>query len=181
MGTDITVITHHVKKDHNEIFEQWLHEIIKEAAKFEGYQGINIIKPFNEDNEYILTVRFDHKMNRMKWENSEIRKQWISKLDIMILKEPEIHYEKGVEFWFSTPQRTVAAPKWKMALLTWSAVFILISLLTFLINSFVPHIHLLVRLFSMTIIMTLTLTYVIMPRITNLFSFWLFNKKSNTP
>jgi uncharacterized protein len=183
MRTDITVITHHIKKGHNETFEKWLHEVIREASKFEGYQGINIIKPFNEDNEYTLTVRFAYKKNRMTWESSEIRKQWVSKLDVMILKQPEIHYEKGLEFWFSTPQHraNAAAPKWKMALLTWSAVFILISMLTFLINSFVPHMHLLVRLLSMTITMTLTLTYVIMPRITDLFSFWLFKKDPNTP
>ncbi|MBE9461926.1 antibiotic biosynthesis monooxygenase [Dyadobacter subterraneus] len=181
MKTDITVITHTVKKGHNEAFEQWIHDIVNDAVNFEGYQGINIIKPFDESNEYTLTVRFDDKRNRLQWESSEIRRHWVSKLDTLVAKAGEIHYEQGVEFWFSTPLRpaNLTAPKWKMALLTWSAVFTLICFLTLFINTIAPDIPLVIRLFSMTIVMTLSLTYIIMPRITKMFSFWLFKEAKN--
>lgn len=175
MKPDITIITHAIKPGQNKYFELWLHGIIKEAIKFKGYQGINIISPFDEKNEYTLTIRFDEKRNRLKWESSNIRKQWILKLNTMIIKEGTVHYESGVDFWFSSPlTQSITAPKWKMALITWSTVFILICTLTLIINNIVPHIHLLLRLFLMTIIMTLSLTYIIMPRLTKLFNAWLF-------
>lgn len=176
MRTDITVITHTIKHGQNEAFESWLRGIIREAVQFKGYQGINIIKPFDDTNEYTMTVRFDGKKNRLAWEASKIRKEWISKLDPMILKEGVIRYEEGVEFWFSVPKKpaAVTAPKWKMALLTWCAAFSMIFFLSTILNLIAPELPFIFRSLILTIIMILSLTYVIMPRLTKIFYFWLF-------
>jgi antibiotic biosynthesis monooxygenase (ABM) superfamily enzyme len=40
--SDITNITHFVKKGRNDAFEAWLHGIVQEAARFAGYRWINI-------------------------------------------------------------------------------------------------------------------------------------------
>jgi len=179
MKTDITVITHTIKYGQNEAFESWLHGIIQEAIQFKGYQGINVIKPFDNTNEYTLTVRFDARKNRLAWEASEIRKEWVSKLDPMISKEGTIRYEEGVEFWFSVPKKptSVSAPKWKMALLTWCAAFCMIFCLSTILNIVAPELPFIFRLLILTMIMILSLTYVIMPQLTKIFYFWLFKQE----
>lgn len=85
MKSDITIITHFVKQGQNEAFENWLHNIITDAAKFNGYQGINILKPADNGNEYVMTVRFADTQSRLVWETSAERKKRMAELYITSL------------------------------------------------------------------------------------------------
>ena len=91
--------------------------------------------------------------------------------------EPLIHEEKvsvltGLETWFTRPSRPgePAPPRYKMVAVTWLAVYPLITLILVLFGPLLSLLPMLV----LTAVMVTLMTYVIMPRMTRLFSSWLY-------
>ncbi len=53
-------ITRRVKSDQVEAFEAWLGEIQTAAAGFDGYAGMDVVRPADADNPtYVIILRFD--------------------------------------------------------------------------------------------------------------------------
>jgi antibiotic biosynthesis monooxygenase (ABM) superfamily enzyme len=61
-----------------------------------------------------------------------------------------------------------------MAVVTWLAVFPLITLILVLFGPLLGLLPMLLRTLVLTAVMVSLMTYVIMPRLTRLFSFWLY-------
>jgi hypothetical protein len=82
----------------------------------------------------------------------------------------------GLETWFTLPEkRTVIPPsRYKMALITWLAIFPLISAINVVFGSFLNQLPLLVRIFILTVVLVILMTYVVMPRMSRLFAKWLY-------
>ncbi len=176
--SDITNITHFVKKGRNDAFEAWLHGIVQEAARFPGYQGINIIKPTDDRNEYTTTIRFEEVNNRIAWEASAVRAEWVKKLEPIIEREAIVKHEQGIEFWFTPLGSNAAAPpKWKMAVVAFSCSFPLMFILTNGFKLFAPHLALPVRLFITSLCMIVSMTWWLMPLLTKIFRPWLYPLK----
>jgi antibiotic biosynthesis monooxygenase (ABM) superfamily enzyme len=173
--SDITNITHFVKKGKNDAFEAWLHGIVQEAARFAGYQGINIIKPTDDRNEYTTTIRFDEVKNRNAWEASAVRAEWVKKLKPIIEKEAIVKHEQGIEFWFAASVSNAATPpKWKMAVLAFCCSFPLIFILTNGFKLFTPQLALPLRLCITSLCMIVSMTWWLMPLLTKMFKSWLY-------
>ena len=68
---------------------------------------------------------------------------------------------------------TVAAPRYKLALLTWVAAYTLITAFLFLLGPAIAGWPLALRTLVLSVTMVATLTWVIMPRLTSLFRPWL--------
>lgn len=73
--------TRKAKKGKIKEFEEWMDGIIHEAIKFEGHMGVNIISPSDalSNPEYVIIFRFNTYENLMRWEKSDIRKEWLEK------------------------------------------------------------------------------------------------------
>ncbi len=106
---------------------------------------------------------------------SDERRRWLKRA------EPLIHEEKikvltGLETWFTRPSRPgePAPPRYKMAVVTRLAVYPLITLILVLLGPVLGLLPMLVRTLVLTALMVTLMTYVIMPRMTRLFSFWLY-------
>ena len=84
----------------------------------------------------------------------------------------------GLEAWFSLPDCAINVhpPKYKMALLVWLGVFTLVTLFSFLIGPLIQDWPLLARVFATTLFVVPTLTYLVLPFLTRLFSRWLYPK-----
>jgi antibiotic biosynthesis monooxygenase (ABM) superfamily enzyme len=65
-------------------------------------------------------------------------------------------------------------PRYKMALLTWAAAFPLLTAVNVLLGPELASLPLLGRTFLVTGILTSVLTFVVMPRLTQLCATWLF-------
>ena len=63
-----------------------------------------------------------------------------------------------------------------MAIVTWIAIFGLITIINLLLGRFLASLPILLRSFLLTISLVILMTYVVMPRITRLFSQWLYPK-----
>ncbi|MEA5504410.1 antibiotic biosynthesis monooxygenase [Halotia wernerae UHCC 0503] len=174
----VTVIAaHRVKPDREKAFEEIMSNLIQAAMTFEGHLGTNVIRPNDsKDPQYRIIFKFDRISNLHRWENSEIRQRWLVRLTELTHESLPYQILTGLETWFTLPgQRTIEPPsRHKMALITWLAIFPLIVAINVLFGSFLNALPLLLRSLVLTVILVSLMTYVVMPRMTRLFSRWLY-------
>ena len=171
------VASRRVKPGREREFEEWVHGIFAAANKFPGYLGSDVFRPSGpEDDEYTIVFRFDHESNLHAWEISQERQRWLDKSRPLLKEEEKVSILTGLETWFALPSKPAEPPppRYKMALVTWIAVFPLISTIFFAFGPVLNQLPLLLRSLVLTVIMVTLMTYVVMPRMTRLFSFWLY-------
>lgn len=172
------VITQLVKPGCETAYEAWLKDITSVARTYIGHMGTNVIRPqLGVRNEYVIIFRFDGYENLKAWMTSRDRESWLTQAKPLIESDPQIQEISGLEAWFSLPgQPLKTPPRYKIALLTWGAVFVLINLLSTFLVPLLRGLPPLIISLIITITMVLLLTYVVMPRISRLFSSWLYPK-----
>jgi hypothetical protein len=103
-----------------------LHGIATDAHKFKGHLGVSVIRPWEHTRpEYVAIVKFDQYSNLKTWLQSDIRQEWIARLQPLIEKPETVQTLTGLETWFTLPNKLQAPPpRYKMVLVTWLAVFL---------------------------------------------------------
>lgn len=170
------IISHHVRSGREQGYEAWIHGITTAAQKFDGHQGVNIIRPRDQTHsEHVAVLRFDCYANLKQWLESDIRREWIERLQPLIEKPEDIQTLTGLETWFNLPGSPTAAPppRHKMILVTWLGVFVTLAIVSRLLAPLISTLPLLLRQLITTGIVVCLLTYVVMPRLTRLFHRWL--------
>ncbi|MCL6271767.1 hypothetical protein M3P05_17750 [Sansalvadorimonas sp. 2012CJ34-2] len=178
------VVSNHVKRGKEKEFKKWASGIAKASHSFSGHQGTSIVKnPENSSEKYVVYTsifRFDNHINLAQWEESDERRQWIERLQPLITKAADYQKVNGLEYWFDIPEVTIAPkpPKHRMALVTLLAIYPLILLIPSIVAKLVPPSMpwYLVTLVS-CIFTVILMTWLVMPGMTRIFSFWLFRKK----
>jgi hypothetical protein len=171
------VASRQVKPGREREFEEWVSGILAAANKFPGYLGSEVLRPSDpEDNEYRIISRFDHESNLHAWENSEERQRWLRQSRPLLQEKEKVRVLTGLETWFTLPSKPgePAPPRYKMAIVTWLAVFPVVAVIFSLFGQWLNLLPTLVRTLVFTLVMITLMTYVIMPRMTRLFSFWLY-------
>lgn len=193
-GPITVIVTRAAKKDRIKEFEDWMDGIVHESLKFEGHLGVDIIRPVEQSKpEYIIIFRFNSLNNLLKWERSQVRKEWLEKSKDVVEGEDKVQKLTGLEFWF-TPRsahrseteannneargQPVNLPsRYKMAIVTAGIVFVLLNTLIPQIEQLTAPLPLLLSSLLGVIVMVLLMTYLIMPSITRLLKPWLYKKK----
>jgi antibiotic biosynthesis monooxygenase (ABM) superfamily enzyme len=171
------VASRRVKPGREREFEDWVSGILGVANKYPGYLGSEVLRPSDpKDNEYKIIFRFDHASNLHAWENSEERQRWLRQSRPLLYEEAKIHVLTGLETWFTLPSKAgePAPPRYKMAIVTWLAVFPVVAVIFSLFGQWLNLLPTLLRTLVFSAVMVTLMTYVIMPRMTRLFSFWLY-------
>jgi antibiotic biosynthesis monooxygenase (ABM) superfamily enzyme len=174
------VASRRVKPGREQDFEEWVSGILGAAAGYSGYLGSNVIRPSDsDDDEFQIVFKFDRASNLKRWEESHERREWLRKSRDLILEKENVRVLTGLETWFTLPSRPgePAPPRYKMAVVTWLAVFPLATAIFALTHPLLGGLPTVVRTLVFTMIMVTTMTYVVMPRMTRLFAFWLYPKK----
>ncbi|MCG7982005.1 MAG: antibiotic biosynthesis monooxygenase [Candidatus Thiodiazotropha lotti] len=161
-------------------FEDYIIGITNAAMQWPGHMGTNVFRPNNPDGSYRIVFKFDHLSNLESWENSPERAEW-REIAEQVSQPREIQTITGLEAWFTLPDCAINVhpPKYKMAFLVWLGVFTLVTLLSLLIGSYIEDLPLVVRTFTLTIIVVPTLTYFVLPFLTRVFSRWLYPSGSS--
>jgi len=171
------VASRRVKPGREAEFEEWVAGVTAAAAGFPGYLGSNIFRPSDpDDDEYQIVFSFDHASNLEHWQSSEERRRWNEQARDLIHEEPKVRVLTGLETWFTLPSKQGAPPppRYKMAIITWLAVFPLATVVFMLLDPLVGNAPAVLRTLIFTLVMVSTMTYLVMPRMTRLFSFWLY-------
>ncbi|MBL0708063.1 MAG: hypothetical protein JJW00_03355 [Sulfurimonas sp.] len=175
-----TVVSRRIKKGTEELFERLSDDLTKAAASFTGYVGAIMIRPASlDDPEYRLVYKFDNQDNLNKWLKSKKRAVTLSKIAPLLEKPCEVSSSLGLITWLSLPgQAKVKAPKkYKITIISWLALYPLITLIFFLFGDILSEVPLVFRTLIVTSSAMLIMSYVLMPRFTKLFYFWLFPKE----
>jgi uncharacterized protein len=171
------VASRRVKRGREQEFEEWVSGILSEANKAQGYLGSEVLRPSDSgDDEYRIVFRFDHASNLHAWENSEERRRWLRKSRPLLREEENVRVLTGLETWFTLPAKAgePSPPRYKMATVTWLAVFPVVTVIFSLFGQWLNMLPTLLRTLVFTVVMVTLMTYVIMPRMTRLFCFWLY-------
>lgn len=178
--TATVVITHHVKDNSKKNYEAWLQEIIPICKSFPGHLGVGIVQPVPDATvTYTVIIRFDTRKNLITWMESDNRKQLIEKVKPYLVKGDQFFVRSGLDFWFTPEEAKAKLPtKWKQFLITWSAIFPLVIMASWLVDLLTtsiltPENHLVKGLIN-TFLVVFMMVYVVMPRYTKLAHKWLF-------
>jgi antibiotic biosynthesis monooxygenase (ABM) superfamily enzyme len=123
-----------------------------------------------------VIFKFDHVSNLRLWEDSEERNRWLERIEPLVEGEARRQVVTGLETWFTLPgQRTLTPPaRHKMAVVTWLAVYPLITAIFLFGGPLLLELPLGLRTLLITALMVPAMTYLIMPGMARLFRRWLY-------
>ena len=166
-----------VKPGCEQEFEDFLAGIINASMTFEGHLGTNVFPPTDPHHpEYLIIFKFDSRSNLRRWEESECRRQWFARGESLTFGSPVIEVITGLETWFTLSSRKpiIPPPRYKMAVITWLAIFPLVNLINLILAPILTNLSPPKRTLILTAILVPLMTYIVMPRMTRLFSRWLY-------
>ena len=172
-----TIVRHSIKAGAEKDFENWVNAIGQKVSTFKGFKGRYVVPPKTEvaTNEYIVAFQFENLSDLMTWMYSDERKSALKKLKLFSEKEMQLEHHEGIDYWFTTSGlEAKRPPKWKMAVLTWVAVFPMVLLLLDIYGRLFPSTSLTIKVFFVSITLVGLLTWLLMPYLTKLFKKWLF-------
>ncbi len=175
------VISRRVKRGCEVEFEAFLTGVTATCSQFPGYLGSSIFRPASADDpEYRVIFKFDRLGNLRRWEASEERQQWFTQAEALTECPPKVQVLSGLETWFTLPGRAaiVPPPRYKMALVTWLAVFPLITVISTVLQTQLSPFPIVFRVMVVAAIAVPTMTYFLMPQMTRLFAWWLYPSPS---
>ncbi len=176
------IVSRKVKSGLEQEFETWASGISQEAHKFDGYLGTKVIHPSDHiHSDYVVIIRFDQYENLEKWENSSAKAKWIEKAFVFTEGDVQIQKITGLEYWFTLPETSleIPPPRYKMAIVTFLALFPTIILVDFILSPLFEVLHF-QGMFSravQTMVTVSLMTYLIMPFVTRLFAPWLYKMR----
>ena len=130
-----------------------------------------------EIGDWHVVYRFADATTLHRWEASDERADWLRRAD-EFATETGVQRVSGLETWFAMPGRTAPAPpKWKMFVVTLTAIVPLVVLMNLLIVPLVTGWWLVARAFLFAGILTGLMTWVVMPRMTRLFRRFLYRSE----
>ncbi len=174
------VISRRVKKGKEKAFEKLSTKMTEAAARFPGHQGAVFLRPGSpSDPEYRIIFKFDNREHLDAWLASDEREGWLKDIESQLEKPSAMEVMPGLVPWFSLPGQNPVQPplKYKMAIVTWLAIFPTVSFIFWLFGERLLTLPLLLRTSIMTAFIVILMTYIIMPQFTRWFSFWLFPKQ----
>ncbi|WP_036307663.1 antibiotic biosynthesis monooxygenase [Methylophilus sp. 5] len=174
------VITHRVSPVFQREYEAWLNEIGPLCRSSEGVLDWHIIRPVaGYTDTYSVMIRYQTEQHLKQWLDSPVRKTLIAKVSHLLVGEDSYQVNSGLDFLFMQGTQLPAKPpvRWKQFLLTWSAIFPLVSVLPLLVVPLLdagglPHSRVL-HTFVVTAVVVALMVYVVMPRYTRLVWHWL--------
>ena len=175
------VISRRVKPGCEEEFERLSTSMTEMASSFSGYLGASLFRPASKDDpEYRIMFKFNSEANFMNWQESPSRLALLDQFEKLLIEPSKIEVMSGIVTWFTLPSQNPVQPppKYKMTIVSWLALYPTVTLLFFLLGDLLQPLPLLLRTMIITAIVMVLMSYVLMPRFTRWFAFWLFPKKN---
>ena len=151
------------------------------SAKFPGHLGGHLIPPeASGSGSYQMLFAFDSELHLQAWTRSGERRVWLERIAEVTYGEDATRVLTGMEGWFTLPASDTRRPppRHKMALVTWLGIFPLVLLLSKLIGPWLAPVSPVLSVMVVTALVTIVMTWWLMPRLVRLFAGWLYPKAS---
>lgn len=174
------VITHLVQPGHEGEYERWLDAIEPVVRAWPGHLDWHVIPPVaGVTRTYVVVLRFTDRASLESWIGSDQRRDFIDRVRPILEDEDRFSIKSGLDFWFVPEGARAQVPvRWKQALMTWSAIYPLVSVAPLVILPALralglPALRPLDTLIVTGLVVCL-MVWVVMPRYTRLVRRWLF-------
>ncbi|WP_296931692.1 antibiotic biosynthesis monooxygenase [uncultured Marinobacter sp.] len=171
------VVSRRVRKGQQEAFEALSSQMTERASRFPGYLGTAMFRPASPDDpEYRIVFKFRDRESLTDWEESEERGELLEQIESLLVQPSEREVTSGIVTWFTLPGQNPVQPppKWKMTIVSWLALYPAVTLVFVIFGDLLAQVPLLLRTMIVTIVVMGLMSYVLMPRMTKWFKFWLF-------
>jgi len=171
------VFTHRVRSDKVDDYRVWRRKTIAVQAKYPGYLATDSFDPRGRlQDEWIDIVRYDTAEHLDRWVNSPERQALLKELAPLV-EDVHAHRLTGLEGWFTLNRKpgepAGGAPPWKQAVAVLLALYPTVMVLGILVNPFMGHLPFAVQMLISNMLSTVGLTWLVMPWVSRLLSFWL--------
>ncbi|MBX3746088.1 MAG: antibiotic biosynthesis monooxygenase [Verrucomicrobiae bacterium] len=168
-------ITRRVRQDRVEDFKHLLAEFAQRSLGEPGTLGVHCLHPppGAASREFGILRSFATEHARDAFYETPLYKEWVRRIEPMVEGEAEYRQLSGLEAWFRDTKGPMP-PRWKMALLTWMAVWPISTLVPSLLRPILaPVAHPLVFTAIVSASIVVTLTWFAMPALVRLSHSWL--------
>lgn len=175
------VVSRRVIKGKESDFEALSTQMTQRASHFPGYLGATMFRPSSPDDpEYRIVFKFQDRESLTAWEESDERAELLEQIESLLAQPSEREVTSGIVTWFTLPGQNPVKPppRYKMTIVSWLALYPAVTLVFVLFGDLLASVPLLLRTMIVTVVVMLLMTYVLMPRMTRWFSFWLFPARS---
>lgn len=184
------VISEVIEPSRIEEYEAWTKGINQDAKRFEGFLGVDVIRPRDHGYpEYVVIVKFDTYVHLRNWLASPTYYAWMEKSYGLIAARTHQQLPSGMELWFTLPaartakhaQAAHAQPDYyKKVVLGVLAVYPLILLANATIGPLLKGLPFLLSLLVSVTFVSALLTYPVMPWLTKVLEPWLYSSSAKT-
>lgn len=174
------VVSRRVRKGQQEAFEALSSQMTERASRFPGYLGTAMFRPASPDDpEYRIVFKFRDRETLTAWEESEERAELLQQIESLLVQPSEREVTSGIVTWFTLPGQNPVTPppKWKMTIVSWLALYPAVTLVFVIFGDLLAQVPLLLRTMIVTIVVMGLMSYLLMPRMTRWFAFWLFPRQ----
>ena len=170
-------IRRRVKPGREAAFEEALREFIPQSLQFPGHLGVQVLRPApGVSPEWVVVIKFQTRRDYDGFRNSPEYSRWRARILDLLEADSVVEEQCGLEGWFVLPGATSnpVLPRWKMALVTWLGVNVVVISLTWLLGPLLGAWPLIPQALFVNALVVVLLTWVIMPLLTRLFRPWLY-------
>lgn len=173
------IVNHKVKPDSILRYEEWLKKIAKRAAEYPGHQGVNIIRPPADGNDYAIIIHWETIEHAKTWAESQERQELLREISDALLVPDDAKITSGIEYWFTYPgQVQRKAPGWKQWLVTTSVIWPLATAVPKILEPLFQEFPILqvgpLQSFIVVATVVAVATYLVMPYYVRAISKWMF-------
>ncbi len=160
-------------------FEELLRQLIRFALNAPGHLGANVVRPDEGSTEYRVFIKFDSEERFRHFQDSRGLRKWYARIRPLLLEDPTIRVTRGLEAWFTVSEhpRHKTPRGWKIALVTWIAVYFCVLIFVELLPVLGINLPSLVQTLIVTFLVTASLQWVVMPPVTKVLRSWLFDEQ----
>lgn len=179
------IATRYAKAGHEHEYEVMVREMFALMRSKPGFLGADLIPPDEDGGPYHVVVRYRDEAGFEAWDSSPERADILDRMHEVAEGEPQHRKLTGLEAWFepAVVPASMNPPRNRMGFVTWLGIWPTATLFIWLLST-VPvwqdgapllgPVPFLLRTAIITICITATMTYVVMPRLlTPLFKGWL--------
>jgi len=174
------VVSRRVKPGSEAEFEKLSTAMSMAATQFPGHLGSNMFRPAAADDpEYRIVFKFRSQEDLEYWQNSPERLAHLDSFEKLLVAPAKTEVLSGMVTWFTLPTQNPVKPpsKYKMTVVSWLALYPTVSIIFLVFGGLLEPVPLLLRTMMITGILMPLMSYVLMPRFTRWFAFWLYPKQ----
>ena len=163
-------------------FEAAMQAMLATAAHFPGHLGGQIAPPEADSQRdstepllYHVVFAFDNEAHLAAWQHSAERAHCLEQVLPHTVGSQQLRRVTGLDYWFAAPNSTSkpAPARWRVATVTWLGIFPTVLLLFLTVAPLMADWYLVPRVFVITVLVVVLMTWVVAPRLTRWLHGWL--------